>query len=397
MMLFAEKEKDKDDYLPIVLVHGYADYYQKWLDEFEAENPGVKAVWLPKGGGIVAVDAFDLSDFKDGALDIYMRGDEVLGLPVTVAVNAFDVNLSLAARVGFEVPDADYLTIDQFLEYCECIKRYGDGGEYGTAIWAGNLGSQAINWHWLSAFGAKFYEGGDYSRTVLNSPEAVKGMNFMKMLVDEGYAPMEAAVLDDDEAIAMWASGKIGGLWARAGGWLGMIDNAIKQGMSDEKFEHVFMTWPVAEGVDGNPLSYGGAAGMVIAHDSEEENVLAAKLLDKMTGSGAQSRTIAPGAGYVTRHSALEPPQDEWPEWCNIIEENYEKAKVNDPGFKHYTKIGKLYNKYGGLDTGASTVYHQAMGQEWLKIFQPFMTGDISAEEALATFEREFNKVLAGE
>jgi len=422
-------EKPDEEQIKIVLIHGYADYYQMIMDRYCEENPNVDLVWVPKGGGIVAVDALiaakekpnvfmstpgelgkflvpgfalelteeyipSLSDFKPGSLDIYYREGKLYAIPVTVAVNAFDVNLTLAKRVGFKVPDRDYLTIDEFVTFCQLIKEKAPEGYYGTAIWAGNPGSQTVNFHWLSAFGARFYEDGDYSHTILNSPEAIKGLNFMKWLVDMGYAPFEAPVLDDDEAIAMWGSGKIGGLWARAGGWLGMVDNAIKQGMLDERYDHVFMTWPVADGVESNPLSYGGCSGMVIASGDKEVDLLAARLLDMMTNADAQMRTIAPGAGYVTRHSALEPPQDVWPESALIIMKDYENAKVSDPGFKHYTKIGDLFEKYGGLDIGSSTVYLTPMMQEWLKVFQPFMTGDITAEEALDRFEKNFNKIL---
>jgi ABC-type glycerol-3-phosphate transport system substrate-binding protein len=68
-----------------------------------------------------------------------------------------------------------------------------------------------------------------------------------------------------------------------------------------------------------------------------------------------------------------------------------------DPGGVHYWKISDLYDKYGGLDLGYSTTNMTAMNQTWLSVFQPFIKGEISAEEALETFEKEFNKILAGE
>ena len=442
VMLFASgKEQEK---IKIVLVHGYADFYQTVLDQWSAKHPEAELVWVPKGGGVVAADALiaaksppnvfmstpgevgkflipgfaldlseyvDLDDFLPGSLDIYTRDGGVYALPVTVAVNAFDLNLTLAESVGIDVDtyrNKDYLTIDEFTQFAMAVRDNAPEGYYGTAIWAGNRGSQQINLHWLTAFGARVFEDGDYSKTTLNSPEAVKGLNYMKFLIDSGFAPPEASVLDDDEAIAMWASGKIGGLWARAGGWLGMIDNAIDQGMSDSgvRQEHMFMTWPVAPGVEFNPLSNGGAAGLVIATGDPEIDALAADLLDMMTGRTAQTRTIAPGAGYVTRYSAIEPPQDVWPEWADVVYNkdgtggqlgSYEDAFAYDPGFRHYTKISDLWNEYGGHDVGASTLYNSALTTEWLAVFQPFIAGTITAEEALATFEKNYNKVLQGD
>ena len=440
-MAFANKGKDEK--IKIVLVHGYADFYQRAWTEWEAEHPEAELVWVPKGGGVVASDALiaakvppnvfmatpgevgkylipgfalklddyvDLSDFLPGSLDIYNREGGTYAIPVTVAVNAFDINLTLAEAVGIDTSEyrnRDYLSIEEFTQFCMAIRDKAPEGYYGTAIWAGNLGSQQVNWHWLSAFGATFFENGDYSKVTINSPEAVQGMEYMKFLVDSGFAPPEAPVLDDDEAIAIWASGKIGGLWARAGGWLSMIDSALSQGMSDsgERQEHVFQTWPVADGVEKNPLSYGGMAGLVIATGDEQIDALAADLLDHFTDRSAQTKTIAPGAGYVTRYSAIEPPQDVWPEWTDVtygpdgtggILGQYEAALDYDPGFKHYTRISELWNEYGGLDVGISTIYFEALKQEWLKVFQPFMTGDITAEEALSTLEREMNKILAG-
>lgn len=432
-------DRGQEDKIEIRLVHGYADFYQTILDQWSEKHPEAELIWIPKGSGVITANALiaakappnvfmstpgdvgkflipgyaldlteyvDLDDFLPGALDIYTRDGGVYALPVTVAVNAFDINLTLAEAVGIDTSaykDRDSLTIEEFTQFCQAIKDNAPEGYYGTAIWAGNTGSQQINLHWLTAFGARVFENGDYSKTTLNSPEAVQGLNYMKFLIDSGYAPPEAAVLDDDEAIAIWASGKIGGLWARAGGWLGMIDNAINQGMSDSgvRQEHMFMTWPVAPGVENNPLSHGGAAGLVIATGDEQIDALAADLLDMMTNRTAQTRTIAPGAGYVTRHSAIEPPQDSWPDWADVtgaIKEQVASMEATvDPGFAHYTKISDLWNAYGGHDVGASTLYNSALTSEWLAVFQPFITGDITAEEALATFEKNYNKILQGE
>jgi len=428
-------DRGKEEPIKIIMIHGYADYYQPMLDEWSAEHPEAEFVWVPKGSGIVAAEALiaakeppnlfiatpggigkylvpgfaaelsqylDLSDFKDGAYDIFVRDGGVYGLPVTYAVNAFSINLTLAEAVGIDISrylDRDMLSIEEFTQFCQAIKDNAPEGYYGTAIWAGNRGSQQINLHWLTAFGATVFENGDYTKTTLNSPEAAQGMNYMKFLVDSGFAPPEAPVLDDDEAIAIWASGKIGGLWARAGGWLGMIDNAVSQGMSDsdERHDHMFMTWPVADGVKSNPMSFGGAAGLVIATGDPEIDALAASLLDTMTGADAQMKTIAPGAGYTTRHSALQPPQDNWPASAHVNMETYNAATEYDEGFEQYTKISDLWDEYGPLDLGQSTVYNSALTAEWLAVFQPFMLGEITAEEALATFEKKYNKILAGE
>jgi ABC-type glycerol-3-phosphate transport system substrate-binding protein len=425
-----EAKKDEGP-IDIVMVHGFGDYYKFIWDRFEAEHPEAQVVYVPKGSGVVAVDVLlaakeppnlffstpggvgkflipgfalalneenipEIGQFKEGALDPYIRDGKVYALPVTVAVNAFAINLTLAEKVGFDVPDRDYLTIDEFVTFSKLIKDSGIPDTFGTAIWAANTGSQGVTFQWFASFGATFFENSDYTKTTINSPEGLQALKFMKYMLDEGFIPPEAGVLDDDEGLALFARGEQGGQWMRAGGMLTMITNAVKQGMLDEPFDLVFMTWP-SNFNNGVPMTSGGNTGMVIDSGDDQINALSCRLLELMTGPDAQSKTIAPGAGYVTRYDALEPPQDPWPESVPLNMEVYEASKLYDPGFKHYTKISDLYGKYGSYDIGASTPYAGAIATAWLTVVQPYFAGDISAEDALADFEAKINKIVSGE
>lgn len=423
-------EGKKEEPIEITMVHGFGDYYTFIWDRFEAET-GAEIIYVPKGGGVVAVDVLiaakeppnlffstpgdvgkfiipgftlelteenipEIGQFKKGALDPYTRDGKVYALPVTVAVNAFAINLTLAEKVGFDVPDRDYLTIDEFTAFSKLIRDSGIKDTFGTAIWAGNPGSQGVTFQWFAAFGATFFENSDYTKTTINSPEAVQTMKYIKYMLDEGFIPPEAGVLDDDEGLGLFARGQQGGQWMRAGGMLTMITNAVKQGMLDEPFDLVFMTWPSNYNA-GVPMTSGGNTGMVIDSGDPEINRLACRFLEMMTGPDAQSRTIAPGAGYVTRYDALEPPQDVWPESINVIQEAYEKAKGYDPGFVHYTKISELYEAYGSYDIGGSTPFSGAIAQTWLTVIQPYLAGETTAEDAIADFEVKINKIIVGE
>lgn len=414
--VFAGGEKEKERVKIVIVLHpGHAEAYKGLFDTWIAAHPGVDFKWVDKGARTDAIDALIaagtppnlymatpqevgrflipdfalevtdknvLKDYMPGTLDIYTREGKMLALPMSMPYNAFDINLTLAEKVGFKVPDRHFLTIDEFLQFSELIKQKAPG-HYGTAIWTS--GSAVVNFQWYASFGAKLFKKGDYTKTVINSPEALKAVKFMKMLYDKGYIPPEAGVMIDDEMVAMWASGKLGGAWARAGGWLGMMYSAVDQGLLDKPFEHRFMSWPKAEGVDKVPGTFGGAAVVAIATGNKRTDALALDFLAMITGAEAQTIMIGPGSGYKTRYSAKQPPDVDL------------EAPVYDPGFLHYQKIFELLQENGLYDTGETTLINRAIGSEHMRLLQELFAGNLTPKKFLDTFEAKINSLLAGE
>ena len=365
--------------IEIVLVHGYADYYQSVMDLYSQRYKNVTIKWVPKGSNPDAADALvaagtppnvymhspggvgrflqpgfaleltdeyieNIGDYKDGVLDIYYREGQLLALPVAIAYNAMNLNTTLADKVGFAVPERNYLTTDEFLDLAAKIKQRGPKGTYGTSIYAGNGGSQGANVGWLAGFGVNLFENGDWSKTTVNTPAAVKAFEFLKKIYDSGYTPPETLVLDDDDSLGLWAMGQIGLHWSRAGGMIGMPDGKVDSGLIDKRHESVFMSWPKAPGIDKAPVTFGGAAGVVIASGDYETDRMAAALLDYMTGALAQTMTIKDGGNYASRKSPA-----------------YPISCVADPGCVFSKQVLDVADQNGLYDLGYTTLVHGAI------------------------------------
>ena len=404
----AEVVAEEGKIYEIVLAHGYASYYQQTMDRYEAETPNAKIKWVsgdaidplfaagdppnvymktPGGVGKYLIPGYalelnadnvgNLGDFMPEALEMYYREGALLALPVCVAVNALDINLTLAEKVGFEVPDRDFLYVDEVLDFFGLIKANAPGC-YGTAIYAGNSGSQGVNVNWFSGFGATLFENGDYSHTTINSPEALAALEFIRTIIESGYAEPNSEVLDDDETLGYWARGRYGLHWSRAGGMLGMIDGAVSEGLLDEPFEHRFMSFPRARGVDKAPLTFGGAAGLVIKSGDDVEDALAAKLLSYMCGAIPQTRTIRGGGNYPTIKTAVMPAG----------------ACIGDPGCIENDRVYQIWQDNGLYDLGYTTLIFDGMMQEWLLLWQDFVVGKIEPQKFLDDWEEAINKLL---
>jgi len=406
----------------VVLVHGYADYYQSVMDLYSSRYKNVTIEWIKKskevegaigegalkahvfmstpggvgkflvpdtpanrerGANLMALELTDeyienIGDYKDGVLDIYYREGQLLALPVAIAYNAMNLNLTLAEDVGFNVPGRNYLTTDEFLKFAELIKKRGPKGSYGTSIYAGNGGSQGANVNWFAGFGVNLFENGDWTKTTVNTPAAVKAFEFLKTIYDNGYTPPETLVLDDDDSLQFWARGQIGLHWSRAGGMIGMPDGAVEQGFLKERFDSVFMSWPKAPGVDKAPITFGGAAGLVLKSGDYETDRMAAALLDYMTGALAQTMTIKDGGNYASRKSPAYPLN------C-----------VADQGCVFSKQVLDVADTNGLYDLGYTTLVHGAIMESWLKVFQGVLKGDITPRKAVDIWEDEINDVLS--
>lgn len=416
-LVFAGGEQEKPVVVPaaeperieVTLAHGFASYYQPVLDQFARDFPNVDVNWVkgdvvdglfaletppnvfmatPGGVGKYLIPGYaleltdeniaDLSDYKPGTLDAYVREGELLAIPVCIAVNALNINLTMAEYVGFDVPSRDFLTIDEVLEFFELIKQKAPDGYYGTAIFAGNGGSQQANINWLAGFGATMFEDGDYSKTTINSPETLAALEFIKYIVDSGYTEPYSEVLDDDETLSYWGQGRYGLHWMRAGGMFNILLGAVEQGLIPEAFDNRFMSYPRAPGTKAAPMTFGGMAGLVIKSGDDEVDLMAAKLLDYMSGGVVQSMTVRGGGNYATRYSAVPPAG----------------ACVADPGCVHNDKIREIWDNNGLYDLGDTTLVFGGIIQKWLTLLQDLVTDNITPRRMLDEWEIEINRLI---
>lgn len=203
------------------------DVYRLIIDAFTAEHPNVtiNLVTLnPAGGGTEQLDLdlasgekinlyydsilrltkyngygyyLDLSgyvpadtagDFVSGALDT----ERMWYLPTDSTAMTMCINKDIFVRIGAEdlLPDPETRewTTEEFLAALQAVKDANLEDVYPCVLWAANQSGDACNMSYLWGFGARFFDGSDYSRVALDSEEGYAGMEFLSKLYSDGLA-----------------------------------------------------------------------------------------------------------------------------------------------------------------------------------------------------------------
>lgn len=153
----------------------------------------------------------DLSKYPQSVIDLYDQGDgKIYGLPKDFDTNAVWYNKALFDAAGVAYPTADW-TWDDFRATAKALTKDGvwgvaapidyQGGYYNTVYQAG---------------GRVISEDG--TKAELDSPEAIKGLEFWTDLMKDGSSPT-LQQLSDTEAETMFEQGKVamymsGAYWA---------------------------------------------------------------------------------------------------------------------------------------------------------------------------------------
>ena len=306
----------------------------------------------------LALDGYatDWADYLPSVLDAVKRGGKIYAFPGWGWMTGMCLNLDLLAAAGASVPD-DWTTGD-FLVMAGKVKAKG---KYATYLFAQDQSSDQWWMPWFAAFGARYYAPGDYSRSTLRSPQAVKALNFMKSLIDLGYVRPDAAATTDDDALADFQAGKV------AAGSM----QAAHIGTPSFKFR--FVSFPHDTGVAGVGAAAGTSAAVVKASKDAERNKAAADLAWTITGKDALTYV-----GYFTPGS--------YPS----------RKSVTDIGgqTEFDRQIQVIATRNGVLDMGIASPKFTAVRGLMFPLLQQFYTGKMSAEDVMKTYEAIVNKEL---
>jgi ABC-type glycerol-3-phosphate transport system substrate-binding protein len=309
----------------------------------------------------LALDSYvtDWADYIPSALDSVKRNGKIYAFPGWGWMVAMNLNMDLLAQAKATVPAK--WTIADFEDMARKVKALG-GGAYATYLFAGNQSSDQWWMPWFTAFGARYYAPGDYSRNTLNSPQAVAALKWMKSLIDNGYVRPDAASITDTEALADFKDGKIAA-------------GAMQSGhIADAKFKYAFTEFPRMPGTAGVGVAAGTSNAVVKAGKDAKRNEMAAKLGWHFTGAEAQRFVVyqTPGA-YPSRLS------------------------VTDRGIASVfdDQIKAVAARNGVLDMGISMPRFTPIRAMMFPLLQAFYSGKLSAEEVMKTYEANVNKVLA--
>ncbi len=202
-------------------------------------------------------------------------------------------NTNLLEEAGLSLPDENW-TKEEFLEYCEKLTVEKDGvKQYGCVLPDGYFAVEA----WLYNFGAA-YMNDDFTRSTINSPEAVEAFQLMQDLIYEyGYAPIPEKNVD---IIQQLIDGNVAmGFWGR---W--PTNNYNANGFTDVAVQYI----PSFH--QNQPIC--GVGGIFVMKDSQNPDAAAslanyigsAEFIEKFMAAGAipvldsVAQKLVPELGY---------------------------------------------------------------------------------------------------
>jgi ABC-type glycerol-3-phosphate transport system substrate-binding protein len=148
-------------------------------------NPDMVSLFA-NAGAIVPIDDFitaeDTAKFNPGTL-IPWEG-KLYALPILQNSIVHIYNLDLVKQLGLD-PENLPTTIAEFEEWARVAK---DNGIYAST-WSGNTatnGLTALIWQ----FGGDIYD--EDGNVIINSPETVAAMTYLKKMYDEGWIPPDS-------------------------------------------------------------------------------------------------------------------------------------------------------------------------------------------------------------
>ncbi len=386
---------------------GLDSFQELLIAEFEEENPNVTVtyihrdvtqgsmtvdalfakgtppdVWIDAGGyfrdlfnleDLLPLEEYiDVSVYQDHLIDMYTFDGHVFALTAANIATGLAVNLSMLEDIGYTLPAQEDWTVDEYIRLAKLLKA---DGQYVTTVFT-QEGFGAWMYPWIHAFGGELFADGDYSRVAINTPESREALEWLKMLVDEGYAMPYPNEVDDDITVDLFTTGKLFSAMMQNGHTEYWMPEQVRNGTLEEEFEYTFIEFPHAEGVAHTKLF--GYQTVITARQSGDEarNLLTIALLEKFSGVRQQTYMSTLTGGFPSL-------------------KDFEMPNVGTAASPWKQAIAEIAPAAGLMDLGGMHPRAQeAMDAATIPI-QEYMANEISAQQFLDTFETEANKILS--
>jgi len=340
------------------------DVYIDWIGR-------VAPYLLPEYALDLAPYMDDLGDFIPGSLEPFMRGKKLLGLPQPGSAQGMLLNVTLLNEIGYEMPSDINWSIEEFLYMCNQVKNKAPG-KFGTALFAGNQSGDYLWMNWFYAFGGAMYALGDYSKTIINSPQSLEALQFLKGLYESGYVQPEAPVLNDDDYAVYWQQHTYAAMpWFPP--WSQAYEKVARETYENwEPFEKRFVAFPNATG-KGTPtyVSYAG----IVAHKSK---------------SAARNRLIARLAWYFTSPDLQKIMMEKTDVYPNRLSVEADPTKD-----RNWMEVQEIVARNGVIDLGNTLPQFGEIRPIMYPLMQKLYKGEMSPQEVLDEYERAVNAVLS--
>ena len=311
----------------------------------------------------------DLSRYRPDLLALGTRNGHVYTVPLANIATGMAVNLDMLKQIGYTMPPLERWTTTEYLNLAQRLKVAG----IPATIIQGKEGLNGWTDIWLYAHGAEFFRAGDYSRTTINSPEAVAGLTYIKTIIDRGYtpAPLEH---NDDDLVELFTTAKVFSGMMQNGHITGWIPQQLAAGKLAKAFDFTFVEFPHVPGRSHTPVS--GYQAAAIAHKSnlESRNQLVASLLGEVVGMEAQWYWSTITGGFPT-----------------LMNFAPDIGTAADPAYKAIAGLAATAGVYKQWPDGPQG---QEVRRLWRSLSEQWLRGRLTSQALLSQFEAEANRIL---
>ncbi|MGM0409204.1 MAG: ABC transporter substrate-binding protein [Bacillota bacterium] len=182
--------------------------------------------------------------------------DKLYVYPTSSYISAITINKSIAEKAGYDIPEDRHWTIEEFKEFLTTIKPYVKV-PFGFGI-NNEQGDDRIRL-FLQNYGPEYIVDGE---VVINQPEAVEGLKYLKELQKEGLTYRNPGNVKATEVIQDYLEGNVGAI-IYGGSYFLSEDNI-------EKVDSIMMASPHPEGLKPKHVATFNAFGIFDNGDKEK-------------------------------------------------------------------------------------------------------------------------------
>ncbi|WP_284645203.1 ABC transporter substrate-binding protein [Paenibacillus silviterrae] len=326
--------------------------------------------YAKKGLLVPLDDIVDKQDFEEKTLKNVSVDNKIYIYPNSTVAIGFLVNKDLFKEknaLDLLPKNMEPWTFDQFLKAAKAVTDPGKQ-VYGYGLYAGDTGGDQATHSLLWGFGAKTWND-ENNKAILNSPEGVKGVEFLTRLIDEGVVPpgapgLKASALMND----MFVQGKLGMAFGNIGN-LPTLNKAFTEGTA-KKFEVDIVPFPSVDGKSSNTVLFG--YGTWMWNTKDETKMKWAKEFIKYANSQENMAKMAKAESVLIARKSL--------------------AKTYAEGTLQY-KTTQLF-KYAG-NIGLSVPGYPETRSAFYPELQAAFTKKKTAQQALDDWTKKANEIIA--
>ena len=312
----------------------------------------------------------DLSRYKEQIMDIYKVDGHNYAIPNNNVAVTMVVNLSLLKEAGMEMPSQENWTTDNFLVIAEALKKIGIPA---TAI-QGKEGINGWTCFWLYAFGAEFFDPGDWSTTTINSPEAHEALEYIKLLVDSGYAVPDAFQVSDDMAVELFSYGELFSSAMQNSNIDPVFPRNLEKGRIDAIPDYTFVEFPHSPRLERSPTSgYQVIVSGALSGNTEKDRLIAEWVYSATGPLAANYHAVVGGAFPIIKGLT---PND---------------GMAALPSYQAIAKVAANTGYYKQWPSGPAKY---AARRPWGRLSDLWIRGKITTTELLDQYEAEVNEAL---